>query len=334
LRPAKRVVASEEVIAAIQPVVDAAIADSPLGKRAAAPAKELALFDQPSGTEVLPAPSTFVAGGAYAVTVPDGLLADTLEDYAARDGLPLPTTADREGYHGDKHFDYWLSGLVDWLKARRTLERHGVWLEQGSPVLDFGCASGRFLRHAVCQFEGLEVWGTDLNQRHVTWLLRNVPAPLKVFQCTTLPFLPLPDDYFRLATAFSVFTHIDEFELAWLAELRRVLEPGGIAYVTIHSDATWGKLGPGLTVYEHLVAASDSIEEYEITPALFRSPMPRDKVVFRWTSAALNNTNVFLSQRHVREVWGRLFEVLEIVREGASYQDVVVLRKPVGGSRG
>ena len=29
------------------------------------------------------------------------------------------------------------------------------------------------------------------------------------------------------------------FELAWLAELRRVLVPGGFAYLTIHSEHTW-----------------------------------------------------------------------------------------------
>jgi hypothetical protein len=49
--------------------------------------------------------------------------------------------------------------------------------------------------------------------------------------------------------------------------------------------------------------------------------------VFRWTAALSNNTTVFLATDHIRRAWGRFLEVVEIVREGASYQDVVVLRK-------
>jgi SAM-dependent methyltransferase len=203
-----------------------------------------------------------------------------------------------------------------------------VKLRKYAAVLDFGCASGRFLRHALCQAEGLELWGVDLNERHVSWLLAHMPPRLRVLHCTALPVLPLPDDHFTLVTAYSVFTHIDEYELAWLVELCRILRPGGIAYLTVHTEDTWHKLRPTVTAYDHLWQARDSIREYQITPELFQQPMPRDKTVFRWTSATLNNTNVFLSKRHLHHVWGRYFELLEIVPEGYGYQDVVVLRKP------
>src|SRR6185503_12477254 len=115
----------------------------------------------------------------------------------------------------------------------------------------------------------------------VDWLLRHLPRAVKPFQCTALPSLPLPDASLDLVTAFSVFTHIDEYELTWLLELRRLLKSGGIAYLTIHSDDTWGRLCPGMSAYDYLFALRDAIPDHAITPELFRSPMARDKTVFR-----------------------------------------------------
>ena len=294
--------------------------------RDAVPARALALFESGTAPPLPPVRAHLGAGGYLAV--PEAPLGEPLAAWIERDDLPLPAPADREGYHGDRHLDYWLSGLDDFLRLRATLARHGRELAAPFVALDFGCASGRVLRHLLCQARGLELWGTDLNERHVHWLLEHFPQALKVFQCTTLPSLPLPDAGLDLVTAYSVFTHIDEYELGWLLELRRVLRPGGIAYLSIHSDATWSRLGPGMAVYENLYLLRDSIADYAIGPELFQGPMPRDKTVFRWRVARLNNTNVFLSRRHVHEVWGRFFEVLEIVDRGTDYQDVVVLRRP------
>jgi hypothetical protein len=123
-----------------------------------------------------------------------------------------------------------------------------------------------------------------------------------------------------------VFTHIDEFETAWLAELRRVLKPGGIAYLTAHTDHTWKSLRPGMAVYDELVRLAPNIVEHVVGPELFQGPMPHERTVFRWHTAVYNH-NVFHSEPYLRRVWGNLFEVLEIVRTGSGYQDVVVLRK-------
>lgn len=296
--------------------------------RAASPARALALFD-PAGThEPVARAKAQLAAGAGHLPVPETVLGEPLSAWLERDPYPLPASAEREGYHGERHLDYWLSGLEDFTRVRAALERHGRTLAAPFALLDFGCASGRVLRHFLCQAQGLDLWGADLNERHVEWLLRHFPRALKPFQCTTLPSLPLQDESLDLVTAFSVFTHIDEYELAWLLELRRSLKTGGLAYLTIHSEETWGRLGPGMTVYDNLFAVRDVISDHAIRPELFHGPMPLDKTVFRWRTAELYNTNVFLSKRHVHAVWGRFFEVLEIVPQGSGYQDVVVLRKP------
>ena len=71
-----------------------------------------------------------------------------------------------------------------------------------------------------------------------------------------LPHLPIEDGSTALVYGFSVFTHIDEFETAWLAEIRRILRPGGVAYLTINSDDTWKSLEPRMPLYRRLVAMS------------------------------------------------------------------------------
>lgn len=258
---------------------------------------------------------------------PEGLLPRPLDEHLERDPYPLPHPEDREGYYGERHLEYWISGLLDELRLLATLREHGVELAPGDALLDFGCASGRVLRHFLCQEQGLDCWGADIDRNAIDWIHRHLPTGMRAFQCTVLPQLPLPDASFRLVYALSVFTHIDEFEQSWLCELRRILKPGGIAYLTIHSDDTWAGMNPGWGVYRHLLANRDAIHEHDVGPELFTRPMPTERVVFRWRTAALNNTDVFVTKEHVHRTWGRFFEVLEIRPRASGYQDAVVLRR-------
>ena len=106
-------------------------------------------------------------------------------------------------------------------------------------LLDFGCASGRVLRHVACQQDRAEPWGCDIARNNVEWISTHLPRSIRVFQNTIFPHLPVEDRFFDVICAFSVFTHIDDFEDLWLLELRRVLRPGGIAFLTIHSERSW-----------------------------------------------------------------------------------------------
>jgi SAM-dependent methyltransferase len=289
--------------------------------------RAFALGGRARSSAPLPPPSEHLMRAGHP-ELPAGLGSHAeLEARAARDTSPLPDTAQREGYHGPHHFDYWRSGLADHLAILSTLARHGVALAPGARVLELGCASGRVLRHFRHQVEGLEVWGCDINASHVEWVGRHLPPDVRVFQNTVLPSLPLPDASFALVFAFSVFTHIDEFERSWIAELARVLAPGGIAYLTVHTEHTWSIVDRAGPLRADLERVRDQIADHAIGPALFAGPLPSERTVFRWTAALSNNTTVFLATEHIRRAWGAFLEVVEIVREGASYQDVVVLRR-------
>lgn len=82
----------------------------------------------------------------------------------AADHYPLPQTADLEGCRGDRHYSYWMSGLLDFDLLKQSCGRLDVKM---GTYLDFGCASGRVIRHPAIQCSEIQVLGCDINRRHV-----------------------------------------------------------------------------------------------------------------------------------------------------------------------
>jgi 2-polyprenyl-3-methyl-5-hydroxy-6-metoxy-1,4-benzoquinol methylase len=238
----------------------------------------------------------------------------------ANDSHPLPTTEDRENYHGDRHFDYWLSGLEDYKKITNAAHATGIEINQHTRVLDLGCASGRVIRHFASQ-SSAQVWGCDISENHVTWCNRYLSKSTKVFQNTALPHLQISDSYFDIVFAMSVFTHIESFETAWLCELDRILKPGGIAYVTIHDENSWQNMpkdwGVGPAVRNHP----------DFNEAWINKGFPGDKIVFRWHPDKSYSSNVFYKQKYIKRVWGKFFTIEQTIPNGSAYQTVLVLKK-------
>jgi len=242
-----------------------------------------------------------------------------LESALKLDTWPLPRTEDREGYYGPHHFSFWASGYRDSRLLRECCERLGVQLRD---YLDFGCASGRVIRHFAAHVPDVSVTGCDINRRHVDWVAAHLPPSIRVFQNHSIPVLPLPDESLDLVSAYSVFTHIEAFETAWLMELRRVLRPGGIAWVTVHTERTWQEMRPGWPLYKAMSGHpefQDFLEE--------RGDPPRDRMVFRWRQNQSYTSNVFYTRDYLQAHWGRIMEIVEDHHRLPGFQDVVVLRK-------
>jgi SAM-dependent methyltransferase len=274
--------------------------------------------------DVLPSAQHW-AGAEPAAQLQSDLTDKEISEYLANDPYPLPRTDDREGYHEDRHFLWWLSGLTDFFLVSRELQILGKPLTGQDRVFELGCASGRVLRHFACQ-TSCEVWGADINLRHVEWMRLFLPEHIKIMHTTVLPQLPLESNYFDVVMAFSVFTHIDDFEFGWLAEIRRILRPGGIAYLTAHTDDTWNKQKHDW-IKRTLMSLRDHIPDYKIDEAFFSGRLPYSKTVFWWSLARTYNASVFVSREHIYREWGRFFDVLRIVPRGHVYQDVVILKK-------
>jgi len=154
-----------------------------------------------------------------------------------RDNLPLPPQYLRLNYGSvDEH---WLNGGRVDVDQMMTIAKSGkFFLQQGNRVLDFGCGPGRMIRWLASFAEECEIWGVDISARHIVWCRENLNPPFNFATVTTQPHLPFEDRYFDLIYCASVFTHIDDLADAWLLELKRVMRPGGHAYVTVHDKHT------------------------------------------------------------------------------------------------
>lgn len=109
----------------------------------------------------------------------------------------------------------------------------GSPLEPGRKVLDFGVGWGRILRFFARHAGAGDLFGVDVVPSMVE-ACRNTGCPAAVFGIEPHGALPFTAGTFDLAYAYSVFTHLPEpIALHWIAELARVVKPGGRLIVTV-----------------------------------------------------------------------------------------------------
>lgn len=109
-----------------------------------------------------------------------------------------------------------------------NLERLAGLVDQSAPILDVGCGYGRTLE--VLQAAGYEhLTGVDIAPVMIQLAQARVPAA--AFQLLDPPSgLPFPHETFDAVLLISVLTCIptDEGQRSLVAEIRRVLRPGGV----------------------------------------------------------------------------------------------------------
>jgi SAM-dependent methyltransferase len=246
-----------------------------------------------------------------------------ISDYVSRDTYPIPSAEDREGYTPGFDGTYWLSGFEDYLKIMEFVKKFSL---EPKAVFDFGCASGRVIRHFAAQTEIPEIWGSDINARHIRWLCEHLPHTVKPIFNHCIPTLPIPDKSIDVISAFSVFTHIDTFETCWLAELRRILSDDGFAYLTVHNEDTWEMISDQVDNEENRLVQSMLRIDPTVREAL-QGPLPDTRTVYRFSQSGPYRAQVFHSNNYLRQVWGRFFEIEEILPGHHIRQTVLVLRK-------
>ena len=246
-----------------------------------------------------------------------------ISDFVSKDTWPIPIAEDREGYSAGFDEAYWLSGLEDYLKIMKIAAQNDI---APKSVMDFGCATGRVVRHFAAHSDIPEIWGTDINQRHVRWLYEHLPMNVKPVFNHCIPTLPIPDSSVDIITAFSGFTHIDTFETHWLAELSRIMSDNGMCYLTVHNEATWKVLHKEIDNEKNRLIQSI----VKIDPAFktqLAQPMPEGRKIYRFTQSGPYRAQVFHSNSYLRNVWGRFFDIEAILPCHHVRQTVVVLRK-------
>lgn len=246
-------------------------------------------------------------------------------ELAGEDPYPIPMPVDREGYGSVEHsHQHWATGHGDWLNVKQAIARHMP--NEPERLLDFGCATGRFLRH-VMTFGNQEAHGCDFAPANVNWVKRHLPKEVRVKLNTAKPELPYDDAYFDVVTAFSVFTHIDQDENEWLSELKRVTKPDGLLYITIQNEASWQQVLTRPGALAHIRGAIMTPGNLQVSKEMFEEPMPADRLVIRKSDAPIYNCNVWQSSQYVYNNWSQQFEILKIADTAhTSYQSVVIAK--------
>lgn len=181
-------------------------------------------------------------------------------------------------------------------------------------VLEWGCGPGRLIRH-MPQLLGprlASLTGSDYNAQSVAWCRANLPG-IAFAENGLEPPLPFPGGAFDAVYNFSVFTHLSEaVQLAWAAELVRVLRPGGLLVCTTHGEA-----------YRYLLAGREERARFDAGQAVVQGNYQEGR---KW----------FFALHPEAFVRGRLLAGLAGVRRYAPapsdriLQDVWIARKPAG----
>jgi len=152
----------------------------------------------------------------------------------APDGRPLPPPLLRVMVCGTANPDYFLqSGRETIAEFDGALRAAGGGFAEARAVLDLGCGCGRLARWFPGRSDRLT--GFDIEPRLVRWCADNLPGRWGTVRLRAP--LPAPDGAFDLVYACSVITHLRrETARDWLAEVARVLEPGGRALITFHDE--------------------------------------------------------------------------------------------------
>jgi SAM-dependent methyltransferase len=237
-------------------------------------------------------------------------------------GLPLPPQYLRLGYGSvDEH---WLNAAkadVDGMMS--VVNSENFHLQTGNRVLDFGCGAGRTIRCLASLAEECEIWGVDISARHIVWCQENLNPPFNFATVTTQPHLPFEDRYFDFIYCFSVFTHIDDLADSWLLELKRIMRPGGRAYITVHDKHTQD------LIINHIdrVPYADEFRQQLLSYAPKMNLRESDYYMFSINSPGGPQANVFYDIDHLRQHWGRIFNIISITPEAHGYQTAIVVEK-------
>ena len=179
-------------------------------------------------------------------------------------------------------------------------------------MLDFGCGVGRVIRYFADEARQAEFWGCEIDGPSTRWNVENLSPPFRFFQISEIPTIPLESDSFDLVYAISVFAHIHVDWHHWMMEVRRILKPGGYAFITFMAQTPheemlgqsyWGRgSGFGKFVKNPFADWNDG------GPMAFHHP--------DW----------------VKAYWGSLFDIDFIALDGLlEYQSICLMRKPAFG---
>ena len=207
---------------------------------------------------------------------------------------------------------YLETGYFEVLRLFQILDHFAINPRTIGSVFELGCGTARLLRHFRC-IEGVKLVGSDVNPEMVEWCKANLSGMEFYYNELSPPLNFAEDNSFDFMLASSVFTHIPlETQELWLAEMQRILKPGGIFICSV--------LGQ--------FHASTLLDEREIQSLNARGNLTltsNDSQATYSTKIGGSAWDVFQTRSEVIRVFSSYFQIVDYI---PGVQDFLVLHKP------
>ena len=113
----------------------------------------------------------------------------------------------------------------------------------GKKILDWGCGPARVVRHLPEMLSHKHlIYGTDYNSKYINWCSNNLSG-ISFAANSLYPPIAFENNYFDFIYSLSILTHLSEKNhFAWIAEIDRLLKPGGILIISTQGSAYKNKM--------------------------------------------------------------------------------------------
>lgn len=234
---------------------------------------------------------------------------------------PPPELMERVADTRNPHF-FKIGGLKLFGEFVDAISRH-CNLRAVRRVLDWGCGCGRVTAHFPSEPEIAEGFGCDGNPEPIQWCVENL-QPGKLSCTEAWPPTPYKDATFDLFIAYSVVTHlVRDVQKAWLAEMRRIIAPGGLFLASTHGEDA------ALFAFPKSSSRSESplgvVQKLKHIVARYRrgTGIPRDGIFDGMSDSALKgiapegcDRSVFQTRRYTLREWSKYCEILDYIQRG------------------